>query len=58
MLIEEMGELMQAISKHERKPSEITVNNIYEEIADVKIILEQDYSLDGYIKSNYERTSK
>lgn len=38
---EEVGELMQAINKYNRKPSITMLSNIAEEIADVEIMLEQ-----------------
>lgn len=38
---EEVGELMQAISKFKRKPSDKTYENVCEEIADVMIMTEQ-----------------
>lgn len=46
MAIEEMSELTQAISKYKRAPKNQSINpkiilNIYEEIADVEIMLEQ-----------------
>lgn len=41
MAIEEMAELMQAISKHNRNPNEKTLLNVLEEIADVSIMCGQ-----------------
>ena len=38
MAIEEMAELMQAISKHNRNPNEKTRLNILEELVDVRIM--------------------
>ena len=39
MLMEECAELIQAVSKYERKPCDETINNVIKEIADVKIAL-------------------
>ena len=41
MVIEECAELIQAIRKHDRKPSDATRNNLLEEMADVLICVEQ-----------------
>lgn len=41
MLMEEIGELMQAVSKYYRKPSAENKEHLAEEIADVEIMLEQ-----------------
>ena len=41
MVIEECAELIQAILKHDRKPSDATRNNLLEEMADVLICVEQ-----------------
>ena len=41
MVIEECAELIQAIRKHDRKPSDATRKNLLEEMADVLICVEQ-----------------
>ena len=41
MFHEEVVELMQAINKHKRKPTEETLDNFTEELADVKILIGQ-----------------
>lgn len=41
MVIEECAELIQAIRKYDRKPSDATRNNLLEEMADVLICVEQ-----------------
>jgi hypothetical protein len=41
MLFEEMGELMQSVSKFGRKRDSLTHMNLLEEIADVEIMLDQ-----------------
>ena len=41
IMIEEMSELTKALIKHRRKPSDETLENIQEEIADVKIMMRQ-----------------
>lgn len=40
-LIEECAELIQAILKHRRKPCAETLDNLYEEFADVMIVMGQ-----------------
>lgn len=39
--IEEMAELIKALQKHKRNPSEETLTNVCEEIADVSIMIAQ-----------------
>lgn len=41
MAMEECAELIQAINKVHRKPSPENMNNLFEEIADVTIMIEQ-----------------
>ena len=41
MAMEECAELIQAINKIHRKPSPENMNNLFEEIADVTIMIEQ-----------------
>lgn len=41
MMIEEMSELTKALLKHRRNPSSKTLDNIKEEMADVRIMLDQ-----------------
>ena len=41
MLHEEIGELLQAVNKYDRKSTTETWENLVEEIADVEIMLEQ-----------------
>lgn len=41
VLFEEIGELMQAVSKHKRNPRHPTHINLLQEIADVEIMLDQ-----------------
>ena len=66
MAIEEMSELMQAISKHNRNPSEKTRMNLLEEIADVSIMCAQlmciygitDKDLDKMLDIKLEKLEK
>ena len=66
MAIEEMAELMQAISKHNRNPNEKTRINILEEITDVGIMLNQlmhvyrfqDEEIDNMIDIKHEKLDK
>jgi NTP pyrophosphatase (non-canonical NTP hydrolase) len=41
MMIEECAELIQALQKYKRDTSFKTINNMYEELADVEIMSEQ-----------------
>lgn len=41
MLVEEVGELIQAVIKMQRNPMHATLENLAEEIADVEICIEQ-----------------
>lgn len=41
LLHEEMGELMLALNKYKRNPTPKTLDNVQEELADVKIMIEQ-----------------
>lgn len=54
MVYEEIGELMQAISKWDRKPSRENQSALTEEIADVLIMLEQ---LEVLVSIPYGRVS-
>lgn len=47
IMIEEMSELTKALIKHRRKPSDETLKNIQEEIADVKIMMYQGAMMFG-----------
>ena len=47
IMIEEMSELTKALIKHRRKPSDETLENIQEEIADVKIMMRQGAMMFG-----------
>jgi len=61
---EEVGELMQALSKHKRNPSTKTKINVIEEIADVILMTEQLASIYGtdlvetFIKVKSDRLRK
>ncbi len=41
MAMEECAELIQAVAKVKRRPGSITFNNLYEEMADVEIMIAQ-----------------
>jgi NTP pyrophosphatase (non-canonical NTP hydrolase) len=54
MVTEELGELIVAIQKWKRKPSEKTVHDIASEVADVELMLGQlQYMMDSGIERKY-----
>ena len=54
MLIEEMAELMQAVNRFDRNPTEKNLDAIAEEIADVEIMLAQAKYLYGIMQENID----
>lgn len=56
MLVEEMAELTQAISKYRRNNSKKNFDNIIEEIADVEVMLHQIKHLLGINPKYVEKT--
>ncbi len=55
MVTEELGELVVAIQKWKRKPSERTVIDIAGEVADVELMLGQlHYIMDSFIERKYD----
>ena len=54
MIVEELSELIHAISKWRRNPTIITKKNIVNEIADVFIMLEQLYSITKITQSQLQ----
>lgn len=55
IVTEELAELIQAISKYQRKPGEESKTNVTEEMADVYIMLEQLKHLLGISDANIEK---
>lgn len=54
MVTEELGELIVAIQKWKRRPSDSTVHDIAEEVADVELVLLQlQYIFDEHIERKY-----
>jgi len=55
MVVEELGELIVAIQKWKRYPSESTVHDIAEEVADVELMLGQlNYMMTTGLERKYE----